>query len=159
MKRWLPILIAVAAAVALVLFAFGDGATAARAWLCAFVLISMVPVGSLALLLVQGISGGRWGADLTPVLVPAARSIPLLFVAFLPVMLFRPLIYHWNELGLPHDVTQFYLDPLFFDVLTLAGLLVWSVLAWTSAWRNPLFSGLGIVSHLMVISFLPAECV
>ncbi|MGN6516785.1 MAG: hypothetical protein ACTHLR_13210, partial [Rhizomicrobium sp.] len=122
-------------------------------------LISMVPVGSLALLLVQGISGGRWGADLAPVLVPAARSIPLLFVAFLPVMLFRPLIYHWNELGLPHDVTRFYLDPLFFDVRTLAGLLVWSVLAWTSAWRNPLFAGLGIVAHLIVITFLPADWV
>ncbi|HEY2034200.1 MAG TPA: hypothetical protein VGH02_10995 [Rhizomicrobium sp.] len=159
MRWWLPILIAAVAAVALILFALSDGATAARAWLCAFVLISMIPIGSLVLLLVHGISGGRWGEDFAPVLVPAARTIPLLFVAFLPVMFFRPLIYHWNELALPHDVTQFYLDPLFFDARTLIGLLVWSVLAWTSAWRTPTFAMAGIVAHLVVISFLPADWV
>jgi len=159
MKRWLPILIAAVAAVALIFFALGDGATAARAWLCAFVLISMIPIGSLALLLVNGISGGRWGEDFAAVLVPAARSIPLLFIAFLPVMIFRPLIYHWSALGLPHDVTRFYLDPLFFDARTLIGLLVWTVLAWTAAWRNPTYAMAGIAAHLIIITFLPADWV
>ena len=157
MRRWLPVLIAAAAAVALILFALGDGAMVARAWLCAFVLVSMVPIGSLALLLVHGISGGRWGEDFAPVLVPAARAIPLLFLAFLPVMLFRPLIYQWNLLALPHDVRHFYLDPLFFDARTLTGLLVWSVLAWTKAWRNSTCAMAGIAAHLIIVTFLPAD--
>lgn len=157
MKRWLPILIAASAGAALILFALADGATAARAWLCAFILISMIPIGSLALLLVHGISGGRWGEDLAPVLVPAARAIPLLFLAFLPILFFRPLIYRWDELALPHDVTRFYLNPLFFDARTLIGLLLWSVLAWTGAWRNQLFAALGITAHLIIITFLPAD--
>lgn len=159
MKRWLPILIAVAAAVILILLAFGDGMIVARAWLCAFVLISMIPIGSLALLLVNGISGGRWGADFAPVLVPAARIIPLLFVAFLPIMVFHASIYQWNALPLPYDVRHIYLSPLFFDARTLIGLLVWSVLAWTNAWRSQLWSALGLVAHLIIVTFVPADWV
>jgi hypothetical protein len=159
MKRWLPVLIAVVAAVILILLALGDEASVARAWLLGFVLISMIPIGSLALLLVNGISGGRWGKDFAPVLVPAARSIPLLFLAFLPIMLFRPLIYQWHALALPYDVRHIYLSPVFFDARTLIGLSIWSVLAWTNAWRNQLFSALGLVAHLIIVTFVPADWV
>jgi hypothetical protein len=79
----------IAATVALVVIAQVFGPIAARGWLCGFVLVSMVPVGSLALLMVHGISGGQWGRDLAPLLVPAARCMPLLLVAFLPILLFR----------------------------------------------------------------------
>jgi hypothetical protein len=125
----------------------------------AFVLLSMIPVGSLALLLTHGISGGRWGKELAPVLVPAARAIPLLFLGFLPVIAFRPLIYDWAALRLPHDVSTFYLNPLFFDARTLIGLGTWSALAWGAAWRNNLFAAFGLAAHLIVISFLPADWV
>ena len=159
MKPWHLPLLALLAAIALALSSWGDAATAARAWLCAFVLVSTVPIGSLALLLVQGISGGRWGSDLAPALVPAARAIPLLFLVFLPVIVFRPLIYDWSALKLPHNVLAYYLNPFFFDARTLIGLAVWSLLAWTGAWRNQLFAALGLVAHFIVMTFLPADWV
>ncbi|HEX3809536.1 MAG TPA: hypothetical protein VHW02_07515 [Rhizomicrobium sp.] len=148
---------AVALAILFVLSAFADVTAAARAWLCAFVLVSMVPIGSLALLLVHGITGGRWGRDLAPVLAPAARGIPLLFMAFLPIIVLRPLIYNWHALALPHDVLDFYLNPLFFDARTLSALAIWSVLAWTAAWRNQFFAALGLIAHLIVMTFIPAD--
>ena len=49
-----------AAGLALLVIALIAGPAAGRGWLCAFVLVSMVPIGALALLLVHGISGGRW---------------------------------------------------------------------------------------------------
>jgi len=159
MKRSLIIVLAIAAAVALALSAWGNAATAARAWLAAFVLVSMIPIGSLGLLLVQGISGGRWGADFAPALVPAARAVPLLFLMFLPVILLRPLIYDWAALNVPHEVRALYLNALFFDARTLIGLAIWSVLAWTGAWRNQLFAALGLVAHLLLMTFLPADWV
>jgi hypothetical protein len=159
MKRWALLLLAIVAGVALALSCRGDTATAARAWLAAFVLVSMIPIGSLALLLVQGISGGRWGGDFAPALVPAARAMPLLFLVFLPVILLRPLIYDWKTLDLPREVLGLYLNPLFFDVRTLIGLTIWSVLAWTGAWRNQLFAALGLVAHLILMTFLPADWV
>ncbi len=159
MRMRLGLLIASLVALALFLVTSGFGATAARAWLCAFVLVSMVPIGSLAVLLVHGISGGRWGGELAPVLAPAARSIPLLFIAFLPVILCRPLIYRWNELGLPHDVMDLYLNPLFFDARTLVALAIWSFLAWTQAWRRTLTAAFGLVAHLIIVTFVPADWV
>jgi hypothetical protein len=159
MKRWVLVLLTIIAAAALVFSCWGDAAAAARAWLAAFVLASMIPIGSLALLLVQGISGGRWGGDFAPALIPAARAIPLLFLVFLPVIALRPLIYDWKILDLPREVLGFYLNPLFFDVRTLIGLSIWSVLAWTGAWRNQLFAALGLVAHLILMTFLPADWV
>ena len=145
--------------IGLVAMASGFAAAAARGWLSAFVLVSMVPIGSLALLLVHGISGGRWGRDLAAVLIPAARCIPLLFVAFLPVLIFRSSIYRWQDLELPHDVTRYYLNAAFFDARTFAALAVWSALAWCGVWRSQLLAGLGLVAHLVLMTFIPADWV
>jgi hypothetical protein len=153
----LVLALALALAIALLTIAMVFGAVAARGWLSAFVLVSMVPIGSLALLLVHGISGGRWGRDLAPVLIPAARCIPLLFIAFLPVLIFRSSIYRWQDLDLPQDVTRFYLNSPFFDVRTLVALAIWSALAWCSVWRSELLAGLGLVAHLVLMTFIPAD--
>jgi hypothetical protein len=155
----LTIGVSVAAAVALVVCALVFGSVAARGWVCAFILVSMVPIGSLALLMVNGISGGRWGRDLAPLLVPAARCIPLLLLAFVPVLLFRPEIYHWDELHLQPDVRDLYLNPIFFDARTFAALAIWSGLAWCEVWRRPLTAGLGLVVHLILMTFIPADWV
>lgn len=162
MTRRLELLVlalALALATALLTIASTSGAVAARGCLSAFVLVSMVPIGSLALLLVHGISGGRWGRDLAPVLIPAARCIPLLFIAFLPVLIFRSSIYRWQDLDLPPDVTRYYLNSPFFDVRTLVALAIWSGLAWCSAWRSELLAGLGLVAHLVLMTFIPADWV
>src|SRR5215469_1035267 len=147
------------AAIALAISALLFGRVAARGWLCAFVLVSMMPIGSLALLMVHGISGGRWGHDLAPMLIPAARCMPLLLVAFLPVLLFRADIYRWDELELPADVRHYYLNPAFFDARTLIALAIWSALAWVGVWRRSLFAGLGLVAHLVLMTFIPADWV
>ncbi|HWB51491.1 MAG TPA: hypothetical protein VG651_20440 [Stellaceae bacterium] len=148
-----------AAALALAVGAAIFGAMVARGWFCAFVLVAMVPIGSLALLMVHGISGGRWGRDLAPVLIPAARSIPLLLVGFLPVLLFRPDIYRWDALQLHQDVRAYYLNPVFFDARTMIALAMWSGLAWSGVWRRPLSAGLGLVAHLVLMTFIPADWV
>lgn len=149
----------IAAAAALILVALIFGPIAARGWLYAFVFVSMVPIGSLALLMVHGISGGRWGRDLAPMLIPAARCMPLLLVAFLPILLFRADIYRWDELQLPSDVRSYYLNPILFDGRTLLALAVWSGLAWSGVWRRPLSAGLGLVAHLILMTFIPADWV
>lgn len=159
MSRRAILLFAALAFLAFALSAWGDAAVAARAWLCAFVLISMIPIGSLGLLLVHGISGGRWGNEFAPALVPAARTIPLLLLLFLPVIVFRPLIYNWNALDVPYDVRAHYLNAVLFDAHTLIGIAVWSVLAWTQAWRNQLFAALGLIAQIILVSFLPADWV
>ena len=158
-----PRLVALLVAVALMLLVIAgmviSGGVIGRGWLCGFVLVAMVPIGSLALLLVHGISGGRWGHDLAPVLIPAARSLPLLLLAFLPVIVFRPAIYRWQALDLPPDVLNWYLNPLFFDLRTVLALAAWSALAWSGAWVKPLSAALGLAAHLVLMSLIPADWV
>lgn len=128
-------------------------------WLWLFFAVSMVPLGSLTLLLVHGVTGGRWGRDLAPALIPAARAIPLLILIVLPVLIFRPAIYHWELLGIPADVRRLYLNPAFFDARSLIALGIWSVLAWTRAWERPVLAAAGLAAHLVLISVIPADWV
>jgi hypothetical protein len=158
-RAWAALAVGVIAALAYLVAAIFAAQDAARGLLCAFVLASMVPIGSLALLLSHGVSGGRWGTDLAPVLVPAARSLPLLLVAALPILVFRSAIYSWDALHLEPDVRRFYLNAPFFDARTLVALALWSVLAWTGAYRTQLFAGIGLAAHLVLLTFLPADWV
>ena len=132
-----------------------DGAAWAVAWLFAFVLATMVPVGSLAMLLAFGITGGRWGKDLAPVLVPAARAVPLLLLALIPVLVTRG---HVSPLtGAAADAGPIYLNPIFFDARSIIAILIWTYLAWSEAWRKPLTAGLGLTAHLILMSLLPGD--
>jgi hypothetical protein len=133
------------------------GEAVLRGWFCAFIYMSMLPVGALVLLLVNGITGGRWGEDLRPVLFPLAQSIPLLLAAFLPVLIFRSTVYDWAALGLQKDVTWLYLNPSFFAFRGIVGLLIWSALAWSAAWRKPATAAIGLVLHLIIMTFIPAD--
>jgi hypothetical protein len=129
----------------------------AHGWLSAFVFLSMISIGSLALLLIHGITGGRWGADLAPVLVPAARSLPLFLLAFIPVLIWRGAIYDWPSHGVPADVANDYLNPPFFALRTVLGLVIWSLMAWFSVWKKSLGAALGLIVHALLLTFLPAD--
>jgi hypothetical protein len=128
-------------------------------WLWLFFILSLIPLGSLTLLLVHGVTGGRWGSDLAPALIPAARAIPLLILGVLPILLFRANIYHWDALTVPADVRHRYLNPIFFDARTLLALTLWSTLAWTHAWARPVFAALGLTLHIILMTFIPADWV
>jgi multisubunit Na+/H+ antiporter MnhF subunit len=136
-----------------------SGESIARGWLYGFVLVSMAPIGCLTLLLVHGITGGRWGEDLAPCLVPTARAMPMLFLAFLPILAFRHLIYPWPDPDVPELVTRYYLFPAFFDTRTLLAIAVWTFMVWRRAWATPLAAGLGLTAHLVLMTFIPADWV
>lgn len=131
----------------------------ATAWLPAFVLISMIPIGSLALLMVHGITGGRWGADMAPTLVAAARTVPLLIPAFLPILIFRGRLTDWPLVGAAPDVARLYLNPFLFDLRSIIALIIWSAFAWGGIWRNQAAAGLGLVVHLVLVSVIPGDWV
>ena len=59
----------------------------ARGWLLAWLTWSAVPVGSLVLILIHRVTGGRWGEALAPALRPAAALVPLAALAFLGLSL------------------------------------------------------------------------
>lgn len=131
----------------------------ARGWLPAFVLISMVPIGSLGLLMVHGITGGRWGREMAPTLIAAARTLPLLIPAFLPILIFRGRLSDWPLTGAAPDVARLYLSPFLFDLRSIIALAIWSCFAWGGIWRNQATAALGLIVHLILVSIIPGDWV
>ncbi len=79
-----------------------------------------IAIGSLALLMLQHMTGGGWGFVIRRILEAATRTLPLMAILFLPVILGAHYVYHhWldHEELAKHAVVQFktpYLNlPLF----------------------------------------------
>src|ERR1043165_9636522 len=87
------------AVVGLVLMAVG-WATQGRAeflqsYLIGFIFWLGITMGSLALLMVQYLSGGAWGMVSRRIFEAATRNLPLMIVLFLPIALNLSALYEW----------------------------------------------------------------
>ena len=121
-----------AAAIGLVAVILGWLLAPARipfAWLAAFTTFSLWPLGSLALLFVHALTGGRWGDALRPGLLAGAALTPLLAVFAIPIVLNLPVLYPWAR---PEGATlanRFWLNIPFYAVRGAISLTVWIGLA------------------------------
>ncbi len=133
-----------------------------------------IAVGSLALLMLQHLTGGGWGFVIRRVLEAATRTLLLMALLFVPIILGAHSLYHgWtdsNELA-RHPVVQFktpYLNLPFFTVRAVIYFGAWLVLAfffnkWSLAQdrtgdsrytRNMrVLSGPGIVLLIFTVTF------
>ena len=57
-----------------------------RSWLIGFLFCLSLTLGSLALLMVQHLSGGQWGLVGRRVFEAASRTLPIVVVLFLPLL-------------------------------------------------------------------------
>ncbi len=124
----------VAAAAGLVVFV-GIGVAVPRAaaggWLVGLVCVVGVPLGSLALLIIHGLTGGRWGIGMRPVLLPAAAAIPVVAIFFVPLLVVPGLIFPWARpfAGVSQSVADIYLNAPSFAARTAVALAGWCGLA------------------------------
>jgi hypothetical protein len=132
-----------------------------QGWLVAFVFLSGIPIGSLVLLLIHRLTGGRWGVALAPVLIPAASMVPLVALVFLPLAFGLSAPYRWasDASGLRPAVAHAYLNQTAFLLRTAVALIGWSVLAVVVVRRRctTLTAGLGLVFHGIVISLVAVD--
>ena len=66
-----------------------------RSWLVAFLFCVGLTLGSLALLMVQHLSGGQWGLVSRRIFEAATRTIPFVALCFVPVLIGLPTIFEW----------------------------------------------------------------
>jgi hypothetical protein len=139
--------------------------TAAAGWLVGFVLWSQIPVGSLVLIMIHRLTGGRWGEALYPAFASAARSVPLLFILILPLFVALPLLVSWahGHGGVKPDVASYYLNTPFFIGRSLIGIVGWSILAFLqpriAGPSGQFLAALGLVFHAIVISVVSVDWV
>ena len=128
------------AGVVLVLFCAAAGmfqpATFFAGYLEAFLFWVHLGLGSLALLLLQYLTGGRWGAALTRLLEAGALTLPALSILFLPVLFGMPYLFPWvhpEGVELRHLVEQkaaylnvpFYVARFLIYFAVTAGMAAW----------------------------------
>ena len=144
-----------------------------RAYLVGWTFWTGIAVGSLALLMLQHLTGGGWGLVIRRVLEAATRTLPFMAVLFIPIILGSHSLYEWThreELAqLP--AVQFktpFLNLPFFIVRTIVYFGVWITLAFfLNRWslmqdrtgearytkNMRVLSGPGMVALIFVVTF------
>ncbi len=106
--RLRALIIAVVLAVISLLFAFShDGRNhLLRAYLMGVIMSFNFVGGALAFLLVQYLSGGKWGLILRRPLEAMTRTWPLVAVMMLPILFLMPHLYQWAAYHTPGQIAQ-----------------------------------------------------
>jgi len=126
-----------------------------RAWDLGLMITFGFAVGGLALLMVQYCSGGKWGLLLRRPLEAMSRTLPLVFVFWLPIAVFQKTLFMWANHGIvDKDVKLGLLTPaqvemidhciawkrpmLNIEMFWIAGLFcfaIWALYTWKlNAW-------------------------
>ncbi|MBZ9964610.1 hypothetical protein [Mesorhizobium sp. BR1-1-2] len=112
-------------------------------WLMMAVSLLGLPLGAMTLLMVHGLTGGRWGDALRPPLRAAVATLPVALLLMLPVLARPDLVFPWagaDTTALTEVARQklTYLNVPFFVVRFIACALVWLALAWlVIGWTAP----------------------
>ena len=72
---------------------------ALRSWLLGFIFWGGIGIGGIGVLQLQYMTGGAWGVVLRRILEACSRTLPILFVLFLPIMFGITYVYAWTHLG------------------------------------------------------------
>jgi hypothetical protein len=94
-----------------------------------------ISIGSLALLMLQHLTGGGWGLVIRRVLEASTRTLPLIAVLFVPIVLGAHSIYSWTD---PEELTKHpvlvekskYLNLPFFTVRAAIYFAIWLALTY-----------------------------
>ncbi len=101
-----------------------------EAYLVAYTFWMGVVLGSMALLMVQHLSGGAWGVVIRRPLEAAVRTLPFMAVLFLPILAGMGHLYHWTHPdAVAHDpllqAKVAYLNTPFFIVRQIIYFAIW----------------------------------
>src|ERR1043165_6106484 len=117
--RLRALIVGVVFTVILLIGAFVDRAQFFHSYLVCFIFWTGITLGSLALLMLQHLTGGAWGLVIRRVLEAATRTLPLMLILFVPVIVGLKQIYPWTSPGevskspALQDKAAHYLNPSF----------------------------------------------
>lgn len=145
------------------------------AYLLAFIFVLGLSLGSLGLLMLQHLTGGKWGIIIRRPLESATRNLPLLAVLFIPIFFGMKYLYSaWLNAppsgeGALSEFQRSYLTPNGFRIRAIIYFAVWGILVFLfNRWSreqdaNPednairrrfkVLAGPGIILYVFVMSF------
>ena len=143
-----------------------------QAYLVGYTFWLGVALGSMALLMVQHLSGGAWGVVIRRPLEAATSTIPVMAVLFVPIALGMHSLYEWTHEGALNDpmiaAKAAYLNTPFFLARAVFYFVVWIamsqlLLKWSReqdqtgdpayAKKLSVLSGGGLVVYALTVNF------
>jgi hypothetical protein len=123
----------------LIIGAFFGGAQFIHAYLVGFIFWIGITLGSLALLMLQHLTGGAWGLVIRRVLEASTRTLPLMLILFIPIIFGLRQIYPWANSAFMNTTPALqqkshYLNPSFFIMRSAIYFAFWSLLALALNW-------------------------
>jgi hypothetical protein len=171
------LLVGVVATVVCVIAAFVAPKHFYPAYLVAFLFWWGVSLGCLALSLLHHLTGGGWGRAIRRVLEAGYSTLPLMAVAFLPIVAGIPYLFEWaNPEHVAHDLIlqrkEAYLNVPFFLVRAVGYFVIWILFAWVVSlvtsrhdvagepWRRrvlSLLAGPGLILWVLTVTFAAVD--
>ncbi|MBI1898555.1 MAG: hypothetical protein HYZ57_09495 [Acidobacteria bacterium] len=138
----MALLVGIAALAATAVGAFLDSGQFFRSYLIAYLFWLGLALGSLGILMLHNLAGGRWGVLIRRFLESAARTLPLMAALVIPILLGIPSLYEWSHQDVvAHDPVllhkQGYLNVPFFVARTVFYFALWMVLLLLLRRRSP----------------------
>ena len=150
-----------------------------RSYLFSYLFYLGMTLGSMALVMLQYLSGGSWGIVIRRITESATRTIPLLAFLFLPILIGIPKLYSWShdEVVKADPLLQhkhLYLNVPFFIVRVLIYFVGWWIFAhFLNKWsreqdtggsdprgrRLQLLSGPGLIFYALSVTFASVDWV
>ncbi len=138
----------------------------AFAWLAALTTWLRWPLGCLALLLVHGLTGGRWGFSTRRCFVQGFRTLPLLLPALVPLLFVLPRLYPWLHADESAQLDNgFYLNAPFAAGRLILYLIVWfglTALMESRLRRNQPLAGIapaGLILFVLTVNFAAIDAI
>ncbi|HEY0429602.1 MAG TPA: hypothetical protein VGC76_17610 [Pyrinomonadaceae bacterium] len=152
-----------------------------RSWLLGIIFWGGIGIGSIGILLLQYLTGGAWGVVSRRVLEAGSRTIPIIFILFIPILFGVTYLYEWTH-PTPGDLTLehrgWYLTPLWFIIRAVLYFVLWWIMQYLlNKWahqqdaattyedsvgfltRASRFSGPTIAIFVLVVSFASIDWV
>lgn len=110
--------------------AFFSPAEFFRSYLMSYLFWLGLALGSMAIVMMQYLTGGAWGVVTRRTFESASRTLPMLAVLFIPMAMGLPILYDWARPGLvaSDDVLRHrspYLNPEMFIVRAVIYFAIW----------------------------------
>ena len=103
-----------------------------QSWLVGFLFCLGLSLGSLALLMLQHLSGGQWGLVGRRIFEAGSRTLPFVVLLFIPIALRLPTLFEWARPEAAENAViqakAAYLNPTFFLIRAVIYFAFWLVL-------------------------------
>lgn len=102
---------------------------ALQGYLALWLWVLALPLGSLAMLAIHTLTGGRWGVMLQPLWLKCTRLLPLTGVLWLPLLVAAPVVFPWAATA-DASVPRWYLNIPFLSIRAGTCFVLWCVIGW-----------------------------